>query len=178
MTVVLIGSVGLVVAGPGPALALMIVAMLASFRGRKSSTPPIRPVLLVLLVELRSGRSTLAALQQAAAVFPHDRELNLAARLATVDGLPAAVEACQGDVRILAAQLARAQKSGSAVAETIRSLLDANIAAERTRRLERARSLPVRLIIPITLLVLPGLVLLLYAPSLLRLFTDLSAPFS
>jgi hypothetical protein len=58
----------------------------------------------------------------------------------------------------------------------VRSLLDADIAAERSRRLERARSLPVRLIIPITLLVLPGMVLLLYAPSLLRLFADLSGP--
>jgi ABC-type transporter Mla subunit MlaD len=135
-------------------------------------------VLLVLLVELRAGRSTLAALQQAAAAFPGHRELSLAARLATVQGLTAAVEECRGEIKGLVAQLARAQRSGSAVADTVRSLLDADIAAERTRRMERARSLPVSLIIPITLLVLPGMVLLLYAPSLLRLFSDLSGPLS
>ena len=32
--------------------------------------------------------------------------------------------------------------------------------------------------VPITLLILPGLVLLLYAPSLLRTFADLSGPLS
>jgi hypothetical protein len=129
---------------------------------------------LVLLVELRAGRSTLGALQDAAALFPGHRELAVAARVATVNGLTAAVEECHGAIRSLMAQLARAQRSGSPVADTVRSLLDADIAAERSRRLERARSLPVRLIVPITLLVLPGMVLLLYAPSLLRLFADLS----
>jgi hypothetical protein len=132
----------------------------------------------VLLVELRAGRSTLAALQEAAAVFPDHRELDLAARLATVKGLTGAVAESRGEIRALVAQLARSQKSGSAVADTVRSMIDADIAAERSRRMEKARSLPVRLIIPITLLMLPGLVLLLYAPSLLRLFSELSGPFS
>jgi hypothetical protein len=178
MIPVVLGSVGLVLGGPGLGVAVLAVSKLASLRGRRTSPPPIRPVLLVLLVELRAGKSTLAALQRAASVFPTHRELNLAARLATVKGLTAAVEECHGSIRSLAAQLARAQRSGSTVADTVRSMLDADIAAERSKRLERARSLPIRLIIPITLLVLPGLVLLLYAPSLLRLFSDLSGPFS
>jgi len=172
----ILGSVGLVVGGPALAIATLIASFLARLRRRRGPAPPIRPVLLVLLVELRAGRSTLAALQQASAVFPGHRELALAARLATVKGLTAAVEECHGAIRSLMAQLARAQRSGSAVADTVRSLLDADIAAERSRRMERARSLPVLLIIPITLLVLPGMVLLLYAPSLLRLFADLSGP--
>jgi hypothetical protein len=172
----LLGSVGLVVGGPVLAIAALVGSILGRLRIRRGPPPPIRPVLLVLLVELRAGRSTLAALQQASVVFPGHRELAMATRLATVKGLTAAVEECHGAIRSLMAQLARAQRSGSAVADTVRSLLDADIAAERSRRLERARSLPVRLIIPITLLVLPGMVLLLYAPSLLRLFADLSGP--
>lgn len=176
MTALLVSSVGLVVGGPVLAVGAVLVMSLARLRIRRLPTPPIRPVLLVLLVELRAGRSTLAAIQQASAVFPGHRELAMASRLATVKGLTAAVEECHGAIRTLMAQLARAQRSGSAVADTVRSLLDADIAAERSRRLERARSLPVRLIIPITLLVLPGMVLLLYAPSLLRLFADLSGP--
>lgn len=178
MSLILLGSIGLVVGGPGLGMAVVIVVMVTSFRKRRRPAPPIRPVLLVLLVELRAGQSTLAALQQAAALFPGHRDLNLAARLATVKGLTSAVEECRGDIRSLVAQLARAQKSGSPVAETVRALLDADIAADRARRMERARSLPVRLIIPITLLVLPGMVLLLYAPSLLRLLADLSGPLS
>ena len=176
MTLLMLSSVGLVVGGPGLGFGTLLVVFVAGLRKRRRPAPPIRPVLLVLLVELRAGRSTLAALQQASGVFPEHRELAMAARLATVKGLTAAVEECHGAMRSLVAQLARAQRSGSAVADTVRSLLDADIAAERSRRLERARSLPVRLIIPITLLVLPGMVLLLYAPSLLRLFADLSGP--
>lgn len=178
MIPIVLGAAGLVVGGPGLALAIGIVAKLGSLRRLRPISPPIRPVLLVLLVELRAGRSTLAALQQAASVFPAHRDLDLAARLATVKGLTSSVDDCRGEIRTLVAQLARAQKSGSAVADAVRSMLDADIAAERSRRLERARSLPIRLTIPITLLVLPGLVLLLYAPSLLRLFSDLSVPFS
>jgi len=178
VTLVVLCSIALLVGGPGMAFAVATVVALGSIRRRRRPALPIRPVLLVLLVELRAGQSTLAALQQAATVFPRHRELTLAARLATVKGLTTAVDECHGAVRGLMAQLARAQRSGSPVADTVRSLLDADIAAERNRRLERARSLPVRLIIPITLLVLPGLVLLLYAPSLLRLFSDLSGPLS
>lgn len=176
MTPVILGSLGLILGGPGLAIGFAVVSLLGRVRGRRRPASPIRPVLLVLLVELRAGRSTLAALQQASTVFPGDRELAMAARLATVNGLTMAVGECHGDIRGVMAQLARAQRSGSPVADTVRSLLDADIAADRSRRLERARSLPVRLIIPITLLVLPGMVLLLYAPSLLRLFADLSGP--
>ncbi|HEY6628962.1 MAG TPA: hypothetical protein VI193_08260 [Acidimicrobiia bacterium] len=178
MIPIVLGSAGLVVGGPGLALALATAAKMHSMRRRRPGSPPIRPVLLVLLVELRAGRSTLAALQQAALVFPTHHQLNLAARVATVKGLTSTVDECRGEVRRLVAQLARAQKSGSAVADAVRAMLDADIAAERSRRLERARSLPIRLIIPITLFVLPGLVLLLYAPSLLRLFSEISGPFS
>jgi hypothetical protein len=60
----------------------------------------------------------------------------------------------------------------------VRSLLDSDIAAERARRMSQARALPVRLMVPIALLVLPGLVLLIYAPSLLKTLADLSGPFS
>ncbi len=178
MIPIVLGAVGLVVGGPGLALALATTAKLYSMRRPRPPRPPIRPVLLVLLVELRAGMSTLAALQRAALVFPTHYELNLAARVAMVDGLTSAVEECTGEVRKLVAQLARAQKSGSAVADAVRAMLDADIAAERSRRLERVRSLPIRLIVPITLFVLPGLVLLLYGPSLLRLFSEISGPFS
>jgi len=178
MIPIVLGSAGLVVGGPGLALTVATAAKLHSMWKRSPGSPPIRPVLMVLLVELRAGRSTLAALQQAALVFPTHRQLNLAARVAAVKGLTSAVDECRGEVRRLVAQLARAQKSGSTVADAVRAMLDADIAAERSRRLERARSLPIRLIIPITLLVLPGLVLLLYAPSLLRLLSEISGPFS
>lgn len=178
MNMVLLGSVGLALGGPLAAIGLISILGLRSRWADRHRAHPIRPVLLVLIVELRAGRSTLAALQAAARVFPDDMQLVLASRIASVKGLTAAVEECQGPVRVMLAQLARAQRSGSAVADTVRSLLDSDIASERARRLEKARSLPIRLMVPIALLVLPGLVLLVYAPSLLRTFADLSEPIS
>jgi Flp pilus assembly protein TadB len=178
MTVVLIASAGLALGGPLLAACLVSALVFRSRSKRRPRPHPIRPVLLVMIVELRAGRSTLAALHEAATSFPDNPQLVLASRVASVRGVAAAIAQCQGPVRSLLAQLARAQRSGAPVADVVRSLLESDIAAERARRMEKARSLPVRLMVPIALMVLPGLVLLIYAPSLLRTLADLSAPFS
>ncbi|HSO49775.1 MAG TPA: hypothetical protein VLS86_04455, partial [Acidimicrobiia bacterium] len=96
MTALLVSSIGLVVGGPFLAVGTVLVMSLARLRIRRLPSPSIRPVLLVLLVELRAGRSTLAAIQEASAVFPKHRELAMASRLATVKGLTGAVEECHG----------------------------------------------------------------------------------
>jgi hypothetical protein len=171
------GSVGLAIAGaPGAILALSLQGVLGFRHRLRSRASLLRPVLIVLLVELRSGRSVLGALQTAAEVFPAHRELMLAARVATISGLTEAALVVTGEMRGVLAQLARAQRSGAALGDTVRSMIEADIAAEKARRVARSRSLPVRLMIPLTLLLLPGLVLLLYAPSMFRLFEELSGP--
>ncbi len=177
MSALIAGSIGLVVAGP------MGAFLAASFYGgwrlrHRFRRPPshLRSILIVLLIELRSGRSVLGALQTAATAFPGDHELVRAARVATISGLTQAALLMSGDVKSVLSQLARAQRSGAAVGETVRSMIEADIAAEKARRVARSRALPVRLMLPITLLLLPGLVLLLYAPSLLKLFEELSGP--
>jgi hypothetical protein len=170
---------GLAAAGlPGVVLGLGVEVLLRSRGRRRVPDPPVRPVLLLLLVELKSGRSALGALQRAAAAFPGHRHLERAARVATIFGLGDAVVVSQGGLRLALSQLARAQKSGASLADTVRSMIEADIAAEKAARIARARTLPVRLMVPITLLLLPGLVLLFYAPSMLRLFEQLSGPFS
>jgi hypothetical protein len=174
---VVVGSIGLAVAGvPGVLLALGIEFGLGLRRVLRRRPSLLRPLLIVLLIELRSGRSVLGALQTAAAVFPDQRQLVLATRVATVTGLTRAVMVVSGEIKGVLAQLARAQRSGAALGDTVRSMIEADISAEKTRRVARSRSLPVRLMLPITLLLLPGLVLLLYAPSMLRLFEELSGP--
>jgi hypothetical protein len=173
----MVASVGLAVAGvPGVLLALGIEYGLGLRRRLRRGPSMLRPLLIVLLIELRSGRSVLGALQTAAAVFPEQRRLVLAARVATISGLTQAVMVESGEIRRVLAQLARAQRSGAALGDTVRSMIEADISAEKTRRVARSRALPVRLMLPITLLLLPGLVLLLYAPSMLRLFEELSGP--
>lgn len=178
MTALVAGAAGLALGGPWIGMGAIGLALLAKWRRPEAPESSLRPILLILLVELRSGRSILSGLQQAALAFPDHDDLVRGTRTAMVGGLTAAVEHISGDIRRLFAQLARAQRSGAPVAGAIRSMLEADITAERSRRLARAKALPVRLMIPVALLLLPGLVLLLYAPSLLRLLDEMTEPFT
>lgn len=176
MSKIVIGAaIGMMIGGPFLALIGGLVPVVVSrVRIRRDPLPPTRLVMLLLLVELRSGLSVLASLQAVAAGLPSYSELLEVSRVATVSGLARSIESADDQLRPIIAQLARAQRSGASLSETVRRLLDRDLAAERTRRLVKARSLPVKLMIPITLLMLPGLVLLLYAPTLFGLFSDLT----
>lgn len=179
MTFLIGGSVGLAIGGlPGAIMGLCVVGGFGVRRRFARHRSALRPVLIVLLIELRSGRSVLGALQTVAAAFPRDKDLVRTSRVATISGLTQAVFTMSGEVKAVMAQLARAQKSGAALGDTVRSMIEADISAEKARRVARSRALPVRLMLPITLLLLPGMVLLLYAPSMLRVFEELSGTFS
>lgn len=175
MNSLIASSAGLMVAGPVGALIGAALPLLASLRRRRRPrSPGPRPLLVVLLVEVRSGVSILAALQAAADLLPHHPCLRQAARVATVSGLTSSISVADGYLRTLLAQLARAQISGASIAAVLRAMLEQDLARERAERIASARSLPVRLMVPVTLLMLPGLVLLIYAPSLLGLLRDLT----
>lgn len=175
MSTLLGASFGLLVGGP---LAGMIGALAPhvwsrAVRGKTVETP-IRVVLLLILVELRSGSSVLAALIAAAEALPDYSSLRTVARVGRVSGLVSALPYADDRLRPVVAQLARAQRSGASLSEAVRRMLESELASERSRKIARARTIPVRLMIPVTLLMLPGLVLLLYAPSLLGMFADLT----
>lgn len=138
----------------------------------------LRVIVMLMLVEVRSGSSVLAALQSTSERLPDDVNLRKVARFASVSGLVATLPICDDALRRVIAQLARAQGSGAPVAETIRRILDQDLARYRSSRLAKARALPVKLMIPVTLLMLPGLVLVLYAPSLIRTFVQLASSWS
>lgn len=168
-------SVGLIVAGPsGAAVGAIVPLALTRLRDSAPRLPQTRLIILMLLVEVRSGVSVLAALQAASAALPDHPDLRRVARVATVSGLASAIAVAGSAIEPLIAQLARAEASGAPIAAVLRAMLERDLASEKARRIARARSLPVRLMIPVTLLMLPGLVLLLYAPSLLGLFTELT----
>lgn len=173
------GRVSLVAAcslvlGPWGAAIGIAALVVAAVRPSRPEPFPTRLVLIVLLLELRSGRSVLAALQTVSRRIHGFPELARVARVASVSGPAAALESAGPEMRPILGHLVRAQRSGAPLEATIRRLLDENLADERADNLARARSLPVRLMLPVTLLMLPGLVLLLYAPSLLRVFDDLT----
>jgi Type II secretion system (T2SS), protein F len=169
-------SLGLALGGVPGAVAALAVAMARGRRLYVRKPHPMRPILFTLLIEVRAGASVLGALQAAAAAFPAYRDLGRVVRLATVAGLPEAAEASTGPLRVTISQLARGQRSGAGIADTLRGMIDADIAREKAERIARARSLPTRLMIPITLLVLPGLILIFYAPALLRTMVEIGGP--
>lgn len=174
-SVVLGAALGSIVAGPVGALTGASAVWWAQRRAtRPGPDPEPRLVMMLLLVELRSGRSVLAALQSVASRLAGYEALRRVSRVATVSGLLSAIHECDDSLRPIVAQLARAQRSGASLSSAVRRLLDQDLARYRTARLARARALPVKLMIPVTLLMLPGLVLLLYAPDLIRTFDQLT----
>lgn len=179
MTSVAAAAIGLIVAGPfGAIVAGLLPIVVAKLRRVEAPDPPIRLVLLLLLVQLRSGLSVLAALIAVSEALPSYVSLRRVARVARVSGLVSSISHGNDQLRPVLAQLTRAQRSGASLSGAVRRMLEAELASERATRLARARTLPVRLMIPVTLFMLPGLILLLYAPSLLAMFDDLTGVFS
>ncbi|MCI0677606.1 MAG: hypothetical protein L0Z63_00990 [Actinobacteria bacterium] len=155
-------------------LGLVLLLLGGRPRRRPSGEPPLRLVLILLLVGLRSGQSVLSALQSASRALPHHRELSLVTRMATVAGLGEAMDRVRGPLRPVMAQLARGQRSGAPLAGIVARMIEDDLAVERAAGLAKAKKLPTRLLVPVTLLMLPGLVLLLYAPSLIALYDELT----
>lgn len=176
---VVAASLGLIVAGPpGLLIAAVCPTIWRRWQTRPAPEPALTLLLLLLLVELRGGLSVLAALTEVSAALPRYASLRTVTRVAQVSGLVSALPYADARLRPVIAQLARAQRSGASLSGSIRRMLDSELAADRTRRIARARTLPVRLMIPVTLLMLPGLVVFLYAPSLLDMFEHLTGVLS
>lgn len=176
---VVAASVGLIVAGPtGMVVAALVPTLWRRWRARPEPEPSLTLILLLLLVQLRGGLSVLSALTEVSASLPRYGSLRTVARVSRVSGLISALPYADERLRPVMAQLARAQRSGASLSGSMRRMLDSELAADRARRISRARTLPVRLMIPVTLLMLPGLILFLYAPSLLSMFEDLTGVLS
>lgn len=173
MIPLVVGAVGLAVGGPLLAVVGVVFAVGIRLRPVPKEPIPVRPMLLVILVELRAGNSVLGALRSAARVFESHPDIVRAYRVAMVAGLTAAVQQSPKTLRPTLVHLSRAQKTGSSMAATIRGLIEAEIAEDRSRRLARARALPIRLMVPITLLLLPGLMFIFYAPGLIGTLSDI-----
>lgn len=175
MRTVLVASLGLVVAGPvGAGVGAVAPWVWMRLRSSRPPDPSANLVLLLLLIELRSGVSVLAALIAVSDGLPEYSSLRTVARVARVSGLISALPFADEALRPVLAQLARAQRSGASLSGSVRRMLDNALASDRAKRLARARTLPTRLMIPVTLLMLPGLILAVYAPSLLATFEDLT----
>ena len=125
MTPIVTAAVGLVVGGPIGAVAGGVAPLVVRrLRSRDAPAPPIRLVLLLLLVQLRSGLSVLAALIAVSEALTADSNLRRVARVARVSGLVAAIPHADDRLRPMLSQLARAQRSGASLSGVVRRMLE------------------------------------------------------
>jgi len=95
-----------------------------------------------------------------------------------VAGLAAALTGVTGPGLRLFSLVAGSVLSGASVAPVLVGFLHEQAAEEKAVRLVRARRLPIRLTIPLTLLILPGWVLLFVGPPFVQGIADLVPTFS
>lgn len=94
-------------------------------------------------------------------------------RSARQAGLTAALLAAP-ELGSLAPALARAHSTGSPLGQTLDAYLTAHAADRVTRALEKARTAPVRVMVPLALLLLPGFTALVVGPTLLDHVFDMA----
>lgn len=132
----------------------------------------------LVLMGLTAGMSLAGALELAARHLGPELALEVRAvlRRARRSGLGVALGEVDGAARRLYLLLARAQLTGAPSGQAVAAFVHEQRDAERARRLEAARRLPVRLMVPLALCILPGFVLLTVAPSVLGSLRRLAEP--
>jgi tight adherence protein C len=131
-----------------------------------------------MLVGLSAGLPTAAALRRSAAEVGGEvgATVEQVLRRARRDGLAAALGDVDGELRPLATALARAQLTGAALIPAVTAHVDERRAMARARAIHEARTLSVRLVVPLALLILPGFVLIAAGPAVIGAINGLLGP--
>ena len=103
-------------------------------------------------------------------------EVGRVLRAAHHTGLATALRDATGHGERLYRVMAQAVATGATLGTAVRGFIREAEADLREARLTRARRLPVRLIVPLALLILPGFVLLIVGPTLITSLDRLSLP--
>ena len=129
---------------------------------------PIDVLLIAQLLSLAiaAGRPIGPALHDVAGLLP-SREAavvdDVVVRMRT-SGVAGALAATRGPLAALAGRLAQAQLSGAPPTAGIDAFVTSTRDADRFRSIEEARVVGIKLTLPLTLLLLPGFVLITIAP--------------
>lgn len=157
----------------GP-LGVALVWAMKAWRARRRIDRPVGEgdvdQLAALVVIGLTASHTLAGALEAAAVqlgAPIEAEVEDLLRRGKAKGLAGALAETEGPLSPLTRQLSRAQVTGAPMAGAVAAFLDTRRAAVRAGLMESARTLPVRLIVPVSLFLLPGFVVLLMGPFVL-----------
>lgn len=135
-----------------------------------------RRVAGLVRIGLSAGLPPASALEMAGAELDGDErvELERIVRSLRVEGVTAGLLSAGGPLADLLRRLAAAHAAGSPLAETLAAHAAEARVRERARLLQRSRTLPVRLVVPLTLLLLPGFVALVPGPSIVEQLRSLS----
>lgn len=135
-----------------------------------------RRVAGLLRIGLSGGLPPVSALEAAAAELLGDEraELERIVRTVRIDGATAGLLSAGGPLAGMLRRLAAAHAAGAPMAETLAVHAAEARVRERARLLQRSRTLPVRLVVPLTLLLLPGFVALVPGPSVVEQIRSLS----
>jgi hypothetical protein len=122
----------------------------------------------LVLIGLAAGSSVPVALRSAGAELSEAvaAEVEDLVRRSKLNGLAQALAETTGPLAELATTLARASVTGAPSGLAIEAFLATRRGEARARLLERARTLPVRLVIPLALLLLPGFLAMVLGPTI------------
>lgn len=95
------------------------------------------------------------------------REATELARRALTSGLAAELRKSEGSLAPIASSISQAQLVGAPLLPAIRGAVQRLRSESRARRIERIRTLSVKLTLPVSLLLLPGFLLVVVLPHLL-----------
>lgn len=168
---------GMLMVAPVPALTVGSAAALWGWWGRlarkRKSIGAVEADLVVLAdlvaLGLTAGLPPRAALEAASGWVARELGDEVRTLLADADrrGVAAALADADGHAARLYRLLARAVVSGAPAADAVESYAAERRHAEHAARLADARKLPVRLLLPLALLILPGFVVLAVGPAVI-----------
>lgn len=131
-----------------------------------------------MLIGLSGGLSPAAslALSRKALRSPLGQEVDLVLRRSVQEGLTASLLKASGVGGRLFRQVGAAHLSGAPLGLALTALATEYREAARALAVERARQLPVKMVVPLTLLMLPGLLILMVGPLVLPSIVRLLGP--
>jgi pilus assembly protein TadC len=94
--------------------------------------------------------------------------------IARIDGLSQAMATAEGNGARLYRTVSRTDATGGPMLQSVQALADELWAEQAAAAVEKARKLPVAMLLPLTLLILPGFLLLTIAPAVMEAFSRLS----
>lgn len=124
----------------------------------------------LLVLGLSSGLTPAGALREAAPDLsePMRTEIELLLRRAATSGISSVLATWEGRGERLFRLMARAVLTGAPLVGAVEAFASERRHEQHTRALATTRRLPVKLLVPLALLILPGFVILIVGPALAR----------